>query len=257
MAVRAVSKIFDKVIFKNLRNTIKKNPHLGLVDEDGNLVFKRGDFVFKYRLIGPAGQKEVEFISAKRRLRVYEQKVENLKRGFSNLWIYGGWIDFFRPVIFFPLVSMLLILYFVVFEPADFKLQRARWGISRLLRVPVKSVTVKPDGWVTISGQRKTAVDKQIETISYNINPFNWLTFLGDGYIFRDRSRGYGIVSYPVYDNGGKINLKKEGQWIAGEPDLGKIEWKKPQGTGIRAGKVAGHDELSSESGILVSDKEP
>ncbi len=259
IVVRLATTIFDKIVFKKLKNIISRAPNIGLKDEEGNFEFKQGRFTIRYRLIDLGDtkeQKKIEFIAMKRRLWGYEEKAQNFSKVVRNFWLYHEWINFFKPKVFFALFSIILIFYLTAYEPEYYKVARFRWLISRILRVNEKSVTVKPDGWVTIQAQRQTAVDRQIEPISYNVNLFDWITFRDDGYISRYKGRDYGYSNYSVmYDDRGGIKLKKEGDWIEGELNKDRIDWKKPQGTGIREGKVLGHDVKIPEDTILINDK--
>jgi hypothetical protein len=259
MVMRMVTKIYEGVMFEKLKYIIKRSPGIGLKDEDGNLVFKQGGFVLKYRLIAlssPAGEKKIEIIAREKKLWAYERNFDRVKKAFRDFWLYSKWINLLEPRFFFPLLLTLLIFYFSVFEPQDFKIQRVRWIISRILRVDMQSVAIAPHGQVAISGKRRTAVDKQVEPISYNVNLFDWFTFKDDGYIMRNRGTDYGYANYSViYDDNGKIDLKKEDKWIEGKFNLGEIKWKEPQGTGIREGKVLGHELDSEDNKVLINDQ--
>ena len=70
-----------------------------------------------------------------------------------------------------------------------------------------------------------------------------WFTFKDEGYVERWRGEPYGHAVHPVkYDDYGNIWLKKDGRWVQGRISKGAVSWEAPQGTGVRTGKVVGHD---------------
>jgi len=106
-----------------------------------------------------------------------------------------------------------------------------------------------------MSGTRTTAVDRQREPFRYDINVFRWLVFNDAGSVTRYRGREYGPVTHPVgYDESGEAYLKKEGKWKRGETEDG-IKWDRPQGTGIREGKIKSHTIETTEGKIEIRDK--
>jgi hypothetical protein len=264
MIIELATRIYEKIVSKKLKNIIKRNPNIGLKDKDGNFVFKQGRFILKYRVVDlsdNAGQKKTELIFVKIILLGYEKKLKNFKRNVRRFWIYRKWTYFFEPRAIFLLLLIFLISYFTMFEPEHAKVNRLRWIISKLLKVNKESVAIKPDGWVKISGQRLTAVDKKIEPVSYNINLLDWFSFKDAGYIYRNRgvveNTDYGYVYYTIiYEDNGKVSLKKDEKWIENNSDADAITWEEAQGTGIREGKVLGHDVLrSKDNNLLIKDK--
>ena len=246
IGIRLLTIIFDKINYRKLKHIIERNPHIGLEDKDGNFIYKQGKFTLKYRIVSleiNEAKKRIELISTKKKLRPGEEKFIKFKKGISEFLIYHEWIHLFKSPVFFLLLMPILIFYFVLVEPQMYKDYRLRWIISRMLRLDPKDVEIKSGGWVKIWGSRRMAVAQQTEPISYNVNLFKWLTFQNEGYITRWRGKQYGYVDHSLkYDDHGNIWLEKEGKWRQGKIYKDALYWEEPQGTGIMAGKVLGHD---------------
>ena len=237
-------------IFEKLENIIKSSPNIGVRGDDGNFVFQKGRFTMKYRLVNPdgeSGQKKIELVAMKTRLMGYEREINNFKMDIRRFWDRG--LIFSVSRLFLFLFPVILIFYLAVFEPDFVKINRLRGIISNMLNINREKVGMKSDGWVTISGERLTAVDKKREDVSYHVSLYDWLIGKDAGYIFRDRgvvqNHDYGHVIYPVSENNGNINMEKDGKLIHGRSDwFGTgMNWDNVQGTGIREGQVLGHDE--------------
>lgn len=81
------------------------------------------------------------------------------------------------------------------------------------------------------------------------------ITHQDESYITRWRGKQYGYVDHPVkYDDYRNIWLEKEGKWISGKIYKDAVYWQEPQGTGIKAGKVLGH-ELRLKDEFSIDDK--
>lgn len=254
--IRLLTIIFDKINYRKLKHIIERNPHIGLEGKDANFIYKQGKFTLKYRVISleiNEAKKRIELIYAKKKLWPCEEKFIRFKKGISEFLIYHEWMHLFKLPVFSLLLISISIFYFVLVEPQIYKDYRLRWVVSHMLRIDIKNVEIKPGGWVKIWGSRRMAVDQQTESISYNVNLSEWFTHLDEGYITRWRGKQYGYVDHSLkYDDYGNIWLEKEGKWIAGKINKGALDWEEPQGTGIRAGKVLGHqlhlkDEFSSD----------
>lgn len=264
MIIERSIKFYEDIVFRRLKDTVKRNPDIGTKDRDGYYIFQEGNFTVKYMMAYSASagkQKKISHIFMHRKLAGYEKKLKKFKRAVIKFWRYHKWGYLLQPRSLFPLLSLALLTYLAVFEPEDFKVNRFRWVISGILGIDKENVTVKPDGWVNITGHRITAVDKNYEDISYNVNLFDWFLF-DDGYIIRDRGivqdYDYGIAYYPVvYGENGRIDLNKDGVWIEGKLETSEVNWREDQGTGIRKDRVFGHDLVSfRDHKILIRDKE-
>ena len=267
--VEVVTRIHAKIIFDGLRNKIKRNPNIGVEDKDGDFVLQGGRYTIKYRMVSLGDDPKrntIKLIMMKIRLMGYEREINDFERSVRRFWVSREWAAFLVPKVFFLLFAVILVLYFGVFESQSVKFDQLGWIVSRILRVDKGRVTIKPNGWIMISGQRLTAVDKKLEDVSYNVNLFDWLMLKDSGHIDRDRGvvegKDYGHVEYPVrYGDDGRIRLEKDGKWIRGNSDADGMgmEWKKAQGTGIRKGQVSG-DEADDKAhpknnGFLFEDK--
>jgi hypothetical protein len=252
-SIEVVTRIYGKVIFDELKKRIKRNPMIGVEDRDGNLVLQKGRYTVKYRMVNSgagSGQNTIKLVVMKIRLMGYEREINDFERGVRRFWVNREWAAFLVPKVFFLLFAVIAVLYFGLFESQSVKADQFGWIVSKILRMDKGRVSIKPNGWIMISGQRLTAVDKKFEDVSYNVNLLDWLMFKDSGYIVRDRGvvegKDYGHVEYPVrYGDDGRIRLEKDGKWIRGNSDedgMG-MEWKKAQGTGIREGQVLGDEE--------------
>jgi len=268
-SVEAITRIYGKVIFDGLKKRIESNPTIGVEDKDGDFVLQKGRYTIKYRMVSLGDdprRNTVKLIAMKIRLMGYEREINDFERGVRRSWVNREWAVFLAPKVFLLLLAVIAVLYFGLFESQAVKADQFGWIVSKILRMDKGRVAIKPNGWIMISGQRLTAVDKKLEDVSYNVNWFDWLTFKDSGYIIRDRGvvegKDYGHTEYPVrYGDDGRIRLEKDGKWIRGDSDgdgMG-MEWKKAQGTGIRKGHVLGDEEDDKahpkNNGFLFEDK--
>ncbi|MFZ5801264.1 MAG: hypothetical protein ACOY3D_07840 [Candidatus Omnitrophota bacterium] len=242
LVVELVAIITGKLRLKKIKAALEINPYVGNADGEGNFIYKQGGLTLKYRISsGPNGK--IKPILVKQRLLPLEEAFRRIARNITDFLSYREWLCFFWSSEFLLLAMTILIYYFVFIEPGAYKDSRIRWLICRALKMDIADVEMEPEGWVRIWGERRTAVDHLHEPISYNFNPFMWLTFQDEGYIERWRGRPYGHVIHELeYNDYGDLWLWKDGHWRDGIIVKGSATWDKPQGTGIRAGKVLGHD---------------
>jgi hypothetical protein len=249
--------MFHKIRFVLFKKRIKKNPYIGKEDVDGTYLYEQGIYSIRYRIEKqPEGKESVEWICEKRRLSAYEEKIRRIKQGFFDLWRYQHWLVFFRPPILFLLLTSILLFYFGFIETQEAKVQRFKWIVASVAGVNPEQIEYIGDGWLEISTQRKTVVDRINEPIMYRFNPFRWLFSSEAGFISRWRGEPYGSVTHPmVYNERGDVWINKEGIWQQGKIVGKEIEWNTAQGTGIRAGKVTGHELSTKEDKLRIEDK--
>jgi len=241
-----------------LKKKIEKNPLLGIKEEDNTYCYKEKGYVINYRIIEtPAGIKRIESLSIKRRLNYFERKIINLKKGLDKFFLYQRWMVFFRPAIFFLLISSIIIFYFGLIETQKTKVERLKWAVATAIGVSTSQIQYIGDGLLEITTQRKTAADKINEPVRYTVNPFKWFFSSDTGFVTRWRGKPYGYVTHPVvYNENGEVWLNKEGTWRHGRfTGARTIEWDTPQGTGIRAGKVFGSEISTQNKKLYVPDK--
>jgi len=254
----SITHLYHKIRFAILRKRIKKNPYIGQEESHGIYLYKKDGYSINYRIIKlPGGEVQIEWVSHRRRLNAYEERIRRIKQGLLDFWHYQKWLFFFRPSIFFLLLVSILFFYSEVMEKQETKIARLKWMIASILTINPRDVQYIGDGWLEISGQRTTAVDKIGEPIRYTFNPFRWFFFSEGGFLTRWRGRPYGYVTHPiVYNDKGEVWINKEGTWRHGRIDGKTIGWEAPQGTGIRAGKVAGHEISTPEKRLFLPDIE-
>lgn len=251
-----INRLFHRIRFTILKKRIEKNPYIGERDFDGTYLYKKGDYSIRYRIRNIEGKESIEWISEKRRLSPYEEKMRRIRERFFDFWCYQRWLVFFRPLIFFLLLISLFILYFGFMETQKTKVERFKWIVASVVGVSPQEIQYIGDGWLEISAQRRTAVDRIYEPVQYRFNPFRWLFSSEAGFTTRWRGEPYRHVTHPiVYNERGEIWINKEGTWQHGKISDKTIKWDKPQGTGIRAGKVTGHEISTEDEELYIPDK--
>ncbi len=177
------------------------------------------------------------------RLGPYEEKIRRIKKTFFKFWHYRGWLLLFHPPTVFFLIIGFLIFYFGLLETQKSRAEKFRWIIASVARIDPSQVQYIGRGWLEISAERKTAVDNIYEPVKYTFNPFAWIFSLDVAFIRRWRGEPYGYATHPViYNESGEVWINKEGTWRYGKISGKAINWDMPQGSGIRAGKVSGHE---------------
>ena len=250
----SITHLYNKIIFAALRKKIKKNPYIGQAQNDGTHLYTKGGYSINYRKsILPGGQLCIEWVSHKRRLSPYEEKIRRTKKGFFDFWYYQKWVVFFRPSILLILVVSIFLFYSEVMETQETKMARLKWMIASVVGINPKEVQYIGVGWLEISGQRKKGADRINEPIRWTFNPFRWLFFSEGGFLTRWRGEPYGYATHPlVYNEGGDVWMNKNGTWEHGRIVGENLEWDRPVGSA----KVTEQEILSREDKKLrVIDK--
>jgi hypothetical protein len=255
--------IFDGIWHTKLRGIINKNPDIGLQDKDGNFTYKQGVFTVRYRVVssntdGSFKKAKIDYIKKDR--YGYGRGFIRFEKKVDDFWRYRKWRNFLRPGMILFLLLIILFPYYLLFEPQADKEYRLEWLISKVLRVRTEDVVIRPDGWIKILATRITAVDRQREPISFNVNLVKWLTFQDDGYIARNRgvveNYDYGDVVYPVHYGISSLFLEKDNGWVSGKLNgIEEVTWEEAQGTGIRAGAVHGEKRNLEERVFTIQDE--
>lgn len=244
--------------FFRLKRKIKNNPLIGIKQEDGSYYHKKGGYGISYRIKeSPSGAKTVEWLSLKRRLGFFEKEILKIKRGLNKFFLYQRWLVLFRPAILFLLFVSISISYFGLVETRKARVERFKWLVASAVGVSPNQIQYIGNGWLQISAQRKTAVDSVNEPVRYTFNPFRWFFSLPEAFVTRWRGKPFGYVTHPVvYNEGGEVWINKEDTWRHGRFTSDRtIEWDTPQGTGIRAGKVTGHQISTPDKKLYIPDK--
>ena len=252
-----ITHLFHKIRFAILKKKIKENPRVGEEDVNGIYDYKEGGYGIRYRIIKQTqGKVSIDWVSQRRHVTAYEERVKGIKRGLFKFWYYQGWLAFFRPPIFFLLLASIVIFYFGLIETTKTKMDRFRWIVASVVGVSPQEIQYIGDGWLEISTQRRTAVDRINEPVKYTFNPFKWFFSSEAGFVTRWRGRPYQYATHPiVYNERGEVWLNKEGTWRQGKIVGKEIKWDIPQGTGIRAGKVTGHEISTQDKKFYIPDK--
>ncbi|MCX5704062.1 MAG: hypothetical protein NT066_06205 [Candidatus Omnitrophica bacterium] len=241
-----------------LKKKIKNNPLIGVKQEDNSYYYKQKGYCLSYRIKeSPAGIKTVQWLSLKRRLRFFEGGILSIKRSLVKFFLYQRWLVIFRPFILFPLIISISIFYFGLVETQKARVERLKWLVASAVGASPDQIQYIGDGWLEVSTQRKTAVDGVMEPVRYAFNPFTWFFSSQAGFVSRWRGEPFGYVTHPVvYNEEGEVWINKEGTWRHGMFTGGKvIDWDIPQGTGIRAGKVHGHQISTEDKKLHIQDE--
>ena len=251
--------IISKIKIWGMKKKIMANPFIGTKDEDGMFQYKEGRFTIKYAISyakTPEAKNIPQWISVKIKRPFHKNIIKKMGEELADFWHYQKWLILFHPSTIAVLIFIGVIVYFGAIEFQPGKGYITRWLASRAIGVSPDAIEYKGDGWISVSGDRITAVDRKREPFCYDVNFFRWLVFNDAGSVRRYREQEYGSVIHPVgYDDTGEVYLKKESKLQRGEIKEGAVEWDKAQGTGIRKGKVKGHVIETTEGKLEVRDK--
>lgn len=245
--------LYYKIIFAALRKKIKKSPYIGQGQDDGTHLYTKGSYSINYRKsILPDGKLCIEWVSHKRRLGPYEEKIRRTKKGFLEFWYYQRWLVLFRPPLIFLLIIGVFLFYYGVLETQEAKIERLKLIVASAVGINTQDIQYIGDGWLEISGQRKKVADGTTESVKYTFNPLRWLFSSDTGFVKRWLSGSGEYVKYPVvYNEKGDVWLKEKDTWQHGIISDQNIKWDIPQGT---AG-VAGHQVSTEDKKLKIIDK--
>ena len=250
--------IISKINIWRMKNKIRVRPFIGVRDPDGTFQYKKGRITIRYAITAskaPNNKNIPHWISIKIRTSFYANSLRKSANEFTDFWRYQKWLVFFRPSSLITLMLIGLIIYTGAVELQPGKGYLTRWLVSRATGISPSEIEYRGDGWIKIYGIRTAAVDRAREPFSYNVNVFRWLVFNDTGSVTRDRGKEYGPVTHEIgYDESGQAYIKKEGTWRKGEIENG-IKWDKPQGAGIREGKIKGETIESTGDKIRIRDR--
>lgn len=259
-----ITHLYHEIVFAVLRRKIKKDPYIGEEAGDGTYLYTKGIYSINYRIAKLTdGRVSIEWVSHKRRLRPYEEKIKRTKKGFFDFWIYQKWAVFLRPSILLVLAVSIFLFYSELIETQETKALRLKWVIASVVGINPKDIQYIGAGQLEITGQRKRRVDAisgqtgyAYEPVKYAFNPLSWL-FSSEGIIKRWRSEaGGGYATHPVvYNDSGDVWLKKQDTWEHGKISDSNIKWDTPQVTGMSIRKTPGHEISVEDKKLKIIDK--
>lgn len=240
-------------MFAILRKRIKKNPYIGQEESGGAYLYKKDGYSINYRITKLSdGRVRIKWLSHKRRLGAYEEKIRVTRKGFFDFWHYQKWLVFFRPWILLFLLVSIFLFYSEVMETQEIKMARLKGAVAFAIGINPKDVQYIGDGRLEISAQRKKTAEGTTEPISYTFNPLGWLFSSEGGFLRRGRGQPYGYVTHPIAVNDkGEVWINKEGSWRHGRFVDRNIEWDIPQGSA----KVSGHQISTEGKELQIIDK--
>jgi hypothetical protein len=252
-----ITHLFHILKFKSLRKKIKKNPSLGKLDTDAAYLYREGLYALKYRIVKNAlGKENVEWVSQKRYLNSFEEWIRKISKNFFKFWHYQSWLNFLKPFSVVLAVISIFIFYFGFVEARKTKIERIKWIIASVTQANPEQIEYIGDGWLQISSQRKTAVDKKEEPIKYRFNPLKLFFSGGQDSLTRWRGKPFGYATHPiVYNEFGEVWIYKGGSWQSGRVNANTINWDTPQGTGIQSDKVVRQDIVVENGKLKIKDK--
>ncbi len=238
-----------------LKNKIKNNPLIGIKQEDNSYYYKEKGYTISYRIKESfAGIKIVEWLTLKRRLTTFEEKVLNLKRALDKFFLYQRWITLFRPSVVIVLITSLIIFYFGIKEHSLKRIERFRWIAAQIAGVSPESIKYTGEGWFKVSGQRGSK-DREVEPVTISFNPLRWLFFSDTVRVSRWNEKSNRYIDYPISINDkGDVWLGKESSQIHGKVLGNEVIWDAPQRAGIRE-KVSGHRITVEDGKLKISDE--
>lgn len=261
----SMTHLYHKIRFAILRKRIKKNPYVGEEDTGGAYIYEEGGYSISYRIIKlPEDKLYIEWISHKRRLSAYEERIKRIKQNFLDFWHYQKWAVFFRPSILFLLIVGIFLFYSEVIERQETKMARLKWMVASVVGINPQDVQYIGDGWLEISGQRRRTEERineppkyVYEPIKYTFNPLGWFFSSDTGFIKRWRSEAAGgYATHPVvYNERGDVWLRKKGTWEHGRMSGETIKWDTPQVAGMNIRKTPGHEISIQDKKLKIIDK--
>ena len=238
-----------------IKNKIKNNPLIGIKQEDNSYYYKEKGYTISYRIREScAGNKIVEWLSLKRRLTTFEEKVLNLKKALDKFFLYQRWVILFRPLVVIVLITSLIIFYFGIKEHSLKRIERFRWIVAQITGVSPESIRYAGEGWFKISGQ-KSSKDREVEPITISFNPLRWLFLSDSANVSRWSEKSNKYITYPVTINDkGDVWLGKKSGQIHGRVLSNEVIWDTPQRAGIRE-KVSGHHIVIEDGKLKIIDE--
>jgi hypothetical protein len=243
-----------------LQKKIKRDPLIGIKQQDNNYYYTEKGYTLGYRISeSSAGIKKVERVFLKRHLTFYENNILEIKRLLNKFFLYRRWGILLQPLVLGLLVSSVVIFYFGLVETQQVREDRLKFVVASIIGVKPDQIEYIGNGQLEIStSHRKTAVDSISEPVKYTFNPFMWFFSSQGGVISRWQSHEQRYINHPVvYNDRGDIWINNDGTWRSGKLTNNDktIEWDQPQGSGIRAGKVTGHEISTQNKEITIFDK--
>ena len=260
-----ITHFYHKMVFAALRRRIKKDPYIGQDSGSGVYLLERDGYSIGYRIgRSPGGKVSIEWVSQKRRLSAYEEKIRRAKRGFFDFWNYQKWLVFLRPAVLIFLAVGILFFYSELIETQETKMARIKWVIAAASGIAAKDIQYIGDGRLEISGRRRRTVERMneppqyvYEPIKYTFNPLRWLFSSDKGFIKIWRNGyGGGYARCPVvYNDGADVWYNNNGAWEHGMLSGGAIKWDRPQATGTGIRKTSGQEISVDDGQLKVVDK--
>lgn len=250
--------IISKINVWRMKNKIRVRPFIGAREPDGTFQYKEGGITIRYAITAPKApnRKDIpRWISVKIRTSFHANRLRKSADEFRDFWRYQKWLIFFRPSSLMILIFIGLIVYTGAVELQPGKGYLTRWFVSRATGISPSEIEYRGDGWIKIYGVRTTAVDREREPFSYNVNVFGWLVFNDAGSITRRRDTEYGPVTHQLKYDENEVYLKKESIWRKGEIEKNRVKWDGPQGTGTRKGKIKSETVENTQDKLKLRDR--
>ena len=98
ITIGLMMRIYEKGMSKKLEKMVRRNPDIGLKDEEGNFVFEYGRFSITYKVIGSSDgteRKEIKPVFIERKLTNHERKIKSFKSSVRQFWSSDRWVDIF------------------------------------------------------------------------------------------------------------------------------------------------------------------
>jgi len=241
-----------------LKKKIHKNPFIGKPQGNHIYLYQENQYRVSYNILVSEKNKKskVAWISVAYPSMLSSRTMKKIQRNFTRIFQNRNWLYLLRPSVIFPCLLVISITYFSLIESQQSKEFRLRWITARILGVAPEQVRYGRNGWVEVNGEREIITDGSKEDFTYTVNVWR-LLFHGDaGSIRRQRKEPYGEdINRLRIGEGGAGELEKGSLWQKFTVSGNTIEWEIPQGTGVRKGKILGHEVLTKDGELHLLDK--
>lgn len=234
-----------------LKKKIKKNPSIGIKQQDNSYDYEEEGYRISYRVKeSPLGVKAVEWLSLKRRSAFVEKKILDIKRSLDKFFLYQRWVTLFRPSVAIVLMASLIVFYLGM-EHSFKRIKHFKWIVAQITGIAPESMKYVGAGQFQLFGHKRY-FDKELEPVTISFSPLGWLFFSDAANISRwnPKLNKYLTYSFTIDDRGDVWLGKKDGQ-IHGKMQADKIIWDEPAGTS----RYEGHQIRVEDSKLKFIDE--
>lgn len=238
------------IIFLLLKNKIKNNPLIGVRQPDGSYDYSEKGYTVTYRITDvPQAASPVQWLSLKRRLNPFEEKILKTKKNLKTFFLYQRWLSLLRAPFVIISIVLLFILYLGIRGESFRRAENFKFIFAKITGLSPESIRYEEGGWFRFLGKKKS-VDKEIEPISFSFNPIMALFSPDTASVSFWSKKLNRYVSYSLNaSEQGDIWLGKGRDQIHGTMKANRVVWDKPKNVGF--GKEVRGAEIEIKDGKL------